>query len=95
MNLHIAQDLAPQPTFKIATESKQRLQQQTARQSLIHLLTGSNDRGGLVWLYWPQDDSSWTGNWVLSHACLQRPNSNTRWARVHHTHEPKQVYSGC
>ena len=30
---------------------------------------------------------SWTGNWVLSHACLQRPNSNTRWARVHHIQE--------
>jgi hypothetical protein len=23
----------------------------------------------------------------LSHACLQRPNSNTRWARVHHIQE--------
>jgi len=87
MPLAIAQDLAPQQTFKIATEATMREQHRTARQSLIHLLTGNNGRGGLVWLYWPQDDASWTGTWVLSHACLQRPNSNTRWACVHRRQE--------
>jgi hypothetical protein len=41
---------------QIATESILRKQHQTARQSLIHLLTGNNGRGGLAWLYWPQHD---------------------------------------
>jgi hypothetical protein len=85
--LTIAQDLAPQQTFKIATEAIMREQHTTERQALIHLLTGNNGRGGLVWLYWPQDDTSWTGTWVLSHACLQRPNSTTRWACVDHKQE--------
>jgi len=80
--LTIAQDLAPQQPFKTATEELTRKQYKTERQTLTHLLTGNDGHGGLVWLYWPQDDTSWSGNWVLSHACLQRPNSTTRWARV-------------
>ena len=80
--LTIAQDLAPQQPFKIETEELTRKQYMTERQTLINLLTGNDGHGGLVWLYWPQDDKSWSGNWVLSHACLQRPNSTTRWERV-------------
>ena len=59
----------------------------TERQTLINLLTDNDGNGGLVWLYWPQDDKSWSGNWVLSHACLQRPNSTTRWERVDEKNE--------
>ena len=80
--LTIAQDLAPQQPFKIATEELMRKQYKTERQTLTHLLTGNDGHGGLVWLYCPQDDTSWSGNWVLSHACLQRPNFTTQWASV-------------